>query len=186
MAAGRRRPNARTGEHDQERVHTARRSQRSHIKDTLGPLERNGVISAFSGVRSRAFLPLQGKSIPSHLVGINWKAKDMNEQINESGQSMRDVDNRATPTGWEHLTPDEMRLLHETASNPASWWVLVDEESVEPIIGWSVVFPKDDTLAELLFRTETAARQAAAAIPNALVSTFSTPDASWHHWEDQA
>ena len=55
---------------------------------------------------------------------------------------------------------------------------------MEPIIGWLVVFPEADSLAELVFRDETRARRAAADIPGAVVSNFSTPDAGWHRWAD--
>lgn len=59
------------------------------------------------------------------------------------------------------------------------------EGFVDPIIGWMVVFPKDGSLAELLYRDEAAARRAAEGSPEAVVSSFSTPDASWHRWEDR-
>ena len=111
-------------------------------------------------------------------VEINWKAKGMNQSRSDPG---------SPASGWEHLTADELRLLDETFFDPASWMTpFIEGDFVEPILGWSVVYPHGDTLAELLFRDETSARQAAAAIPNAVVSNFSTPDATWHHWQDRA
>lgn len=91
----------------------------------------------------------------------------------------------AAGTGWEHLSAEDLQFLNESAADPATWDIRYDDLA-EPIIGWSVTFPKDGTLAELLFRSEAAARQAATTIPAAVVSAFSTPDASWHRWEDQA
>lgn len=86
---------------------------------------------------------------------------------------------------WAHLTDEEFAELMASADDPEVWAVPVDDgEFVEPIIGWSVVFPKAGSLAELLFRSEAAARRAAAGIPDAVVSAFRTPDASWHQWED--
>lgn len=85
------------------------------------------------------------------------------------------------PVGWAHLAPDELRLLNEMAADPETW--IHDEEFQEPIIGWLVVFPKEDTLAELVFRDEVAARSTAATIQDAVVSAFSTPDVTWHRWE---
>ena len=86
---------------------------------------------------------------------------------------------------WSHLSDEEYQLLQDVFDDPRNRLAALDDGFVEPIIGWSVTFPKDGSLAELLFRSEVAARQAAAAIPGAVVSAFSTPDASWHRWEEQ-
>lgn len=86
--------------------------------------------------------------------------------------------------GWEHLSDEEYQALTEAFDDPRTWDLAPDDGFVDPIIGWMVVFPKDGSLAELLYRDEAAARRAAEGIPGAVVSSFSTPDASWHRWED--
>ena len=84
---------------------------------------------------------------------------------------------------WGHLSDEEFAELQASADDPGTWPVS-DDGLIEPIIGWSVVFPEDGTLSELLFRSEVEARRAAENIPAAVVSSFRTPDASWHQWRD--
>lgn len=86
---------------------------------------------------------------------------------------------------WAHLSDAEFARLQQDADDPRVWDAPLEDGFVEPVIGWSVVFPQGGTLAELSFRDEAAARRAAAGIPDAVVSSFSTPDASWHRWEDR-
>ncbi len=86
---------------------------------------------------------------------------------------------------WAHLTDEEFAELLAGADDPGSWVMSAgDDSGVEMVVGWLVVFPEDGTLAELLFRSESAARRAAMNIPDAVVSSFGTPDASWHQWQD--
>ena len=84
---------------------------------------------------------------------------------------------------WGHLSDEEFAELQASADDPGTWPV-GDDGMIEPVIGWSVVFPEDGTLAELLFRSEVVARRAAENIPAAVISSFRTPDASWHQWQD--